>query len=109
MKVTPKLWIALEAVAKVAYRIGLSPRCGISYTLLRGLERVQVEPVKTVLQVGLSPNFCVCAGGNSENGAGNMFPSLYKECSQILESLNHAWAAFFSYGPNFIPIKGRGP
>ena len=78
----------------MAYRIGLSPRSGISYTLLRGLERVRLEPVKTVPQVGLSPSFCVCTGGNSENGAGNIFPALYKECSQIIESLNYAWQPF---------------
>ena len=27
--------------------------------------------------------FGACAGGNSENGAGNTFPALYKECNLV--------------------------
>ena len=44
MKVTPELWIAREE----AQRIGLSPNCGTNYTVLYGLARVRVEPVKIV-------------------------------------------------------------
>ena len=40
-----------------------------------------MEPVKTVPQIGLSSNSGMCAGGNSETGAGNIFPMDYKECS----------------------------
>ena len=43
--------------------------------------RVRIESDKIVAKVRLSPKFGTCAGGNSENGAGNIFPMHYKECS----------------------------
>ena len=40
-----------------------------------------MEADKIVPKIRLSPKFGVCAGGNSEIGAGNIFPAHYKECS----------------------------
>ena len=40
-----------------------------------------MESDKIVLKIRLSSKFGACADGNSENGAGNVFPANYKECS----------------------------
>ena len=74
VKVTPKLLVAREEVPKVAQQIGLSCKCGSNYTLCNGLARVRVESDKIVLKIRLSPKFGACAGGNSENGAGEYIP-----------------------------------
>ena len=68
VKVKPKLLVLRVEVIKVAQLIGFSCQYGTNYTLCCGLARVRVESG-------------VCAGGNSENGAGNIFPAHYKECS----------------------------
>ena len=81
VKVTPKLLVARVEVAKVAQLIGLLCTCDTNYTLCCGLAGVRVESDKIVLKIRLSPKFGACAGGNSENGAGNIFPANYKECS----------------------------
>ena len=81
VKVTPKLLVARVEVPKVAQLIGLSCKCGRNYTLCCGLARVRVESDKIVLKIRLSSKFGACAGANSENGAGNIFPANYKECS----------------------------
>ena len=81
MKVTPKLLVARVEVAKVAQLIGLSCKCSTNYKLCCGLARVRVESNKIVPKIRLSPKFGACAGGNSENGAGNIVPAHYKECS----------------------------
>ena len=79
VKVTPKL---LVEAAKVAQLIGLSRKCGTTYTLCCGLAHVRVQSDKIVLKIRLSPKFCT--GRNSENGAGNIFPAHYKECNLAL-------------------------
>ena len=81
VKVKPKLLVAWVKVAKVAQLIGLSCKCGSNYTLCCALARVRVESDKIVPKIRLSPKFGACAGGNSENGAGTIFPAHYKECS----------------------------
>ena len=81
VKVTPKLLIGRVEVAKVAQLIGLSCKCGTTSTLCYGFARVRVESVKIVPKIRLSPKFDACADGNSENCAGNIFPTHYKECS----------------------------
>ena len=73
VKVKPKLLVAREEVVKVAQLIGLSRKCGTNYTLCCGLARVRVESDKIVPKIKLSLKFDACAGGNSENGAGNIF------------------------------------
>ena len=78
VKVTPKLLVARMEVAKVAQLIGLSCNCGTNYMLCRGLARVWVESDKIVPKIRLSPKFGTCAGGNSENGAGNIFRALQR-------------------------------
>ena len=81
MKVTPKLLVAWVEVPKVAQLIGLSCKCGTNYTLCCGLACVRVESDEIVPKIRPSPKFGTCVGGNSENGAGNIFPAHYKECS----------------------------
>ena len=81
MKVKPKLLVARVEVVKVAQLTGFSRKCGTNYTICCGLARVWVESDKIVPKIRLSPKFGACAGGNSENGAGNIFPVHYKECS----------------------------
>ena len=49
MKVMPELWIAQGYIAKVALPIELSPKWGKNCMLHYGVERVSMEPVKTVL------------------------------------------------------------
>ena len=83
VKVTPKLLVARVEVAKVAQLIGLLCKCGTNYTLCCGLARVRVESDKIVPKIRLSPKLGACAGGNSGNGAGNIFPAHYKECSLV--------------------------
>ena len=80
VKVTPNLLVARVEVAKVAQLIELSWKCGTHCKLCCGLARVRVESDKIVLKIRLSPKFGVCAGGNSENGEGNIFPAQYKDC-----------------------------
>ena len=42
---------------------------------------IQVETVKVVLQIELSPNHGACPGGNSKSSIGNKFSMHYRECS----------------------------
>ena len=42
---------------------------------------MRVESDKTVPKIRLLPTFGACAGGNSENDAGNILPAHYKEYS----------------------------
>ena len=88
VKVTPKLLVARVEVPKVAQLIGLSCKCGTNYTLCCGLVRARVESDKIVLKIRLSSKFGACAGGNSENSAGNIFPADYKEYS-LADSPKH--------------------
>ena len=81
VKSTPKLLVVRAEVVKVAQLIGVSRRFCTNYTLCCGLARVRVESDKIVLKIRLSPKLGACAGGNSENGAGIIFPTHYKECS----------------------------
>ena len=81
VKVTPKVLVVQVKVAEVAQLIGRSRKCGSNYTLCCGLAHVRVESDKIVPKIRLSPKFGACAGGNSENGVGNMFPTPNKECS----------------------------
>ena len=83
MKVTPRLLIARVEVAKVAQLIGLSCKWHKLHVMLwfGACVGVWVESDKIVPKIRLSSKFGVCAGGNSENGAGNIFPVHYKECS----------------------------
>ena len=81
VKVKPKLLVARVEVVKVAQLTGFSRKYGTNYTICCGLARVWVESDKIVPKIRLSPKFGACAGGNSENGAGNIFPAHYKECS----------------------------
>ena len=53
MKVTPKL---LVEAAKVAQLIGLSRKCGTTYTLCCCLAQVRVQSDKIVLKIRLSPS-----------------------------------------------------
>ena len=76
-----QLWIVWVEVAKVVQGIGLSLKCGTNYMLFCSLLHVHVEPVKTVSEIGHSPRFGVCVGGNSVNGTGNIFPVHNKECN----------------------------
>ena len=89
-KVTPKLLVARVEVAKMAQQIGFSCKCGTNYTLCCGLAQVRVESDKIVPKIRLSPMFGACAGGNSENGTGNIFSAHYKECSLGQPSLSRA-------------------
>ena len=72
VKVTPKLLVALVEVAKVTQLLGLSCKCGTNYTLCCCLAHMRVELDKIVPKIWLSPKFGACAGGNSENGMGNI-------------------------------------
>ena len=88
VKVTPKLLVARVEISKVFQLIGLSYKCGTNYTLCCGLARVRVKSDKIVLKIRLSPKFGACAGRSSENGAENIFPAHYKECSLLLLTLS---------------------
>ena len=81
VKVKPTLLVARMEVVKVAQLIGFSRKCCTNYTVCCGLVRVRVESDKMVPKIRLSPKFGACAGGNSGNGARNIFPAHYKECS----------------------------
>ena len=52
-----------------------------------------MESDKIVPKIRLSPNFGSCTGGNSENGAGNIFPRTTK---------NAVWGA--QQYANFVPL-----
>ena len=68
------------------------------------LARVRVESDEIVPKIRLSPKFGACAGGSSENGAGNILPAHYKECSldnmasfgELYEHSSHARPSFTS-------------
>ena len=51
--------------------------------------------LKIVPEIGLSPNSGACAGGNSENGAGNIFTAHYKECSLEWQMLTYLSSVSF--------------
>ena len=74
----------------MAQLIELSCKCGTNYMLRCGLAHVWVESSKIVPKIRLSPKFGACAGGNSENGTGNIFPAHYKECSLAAHYLGFA-------------------
>ena len=85
VKVTPRLLVARVEVAKVAPLIGFSCKYGTNYKLCRGLASVRVQSEKIVPKIRLSPKLGACAGGNSENGKGNIFPAHCKDCSLALD------------------------